>query len=48
MAACALWALTMLCLAVVPWLDELLRRAGRADLVQFVFPDVLPFPSWPW
>ncbi len=40
MAACALWALTMLCLAVVPWLDELLRRAGRADLVQFVFPDV--------
>src|SRR5215211_8561584 len=39
-AACALWALTMLCLAVVPWLDELLRRAGRADLVQFVFPDV--------
>jgi hypothetical protein len=39
-AAYALWALTMLCLAVVPWLDELLRRAGRADLVQFVFPDV--------
>jgi hypothetical protein len=38
--AWALWALTMLCLAVVPWLDELLRRAGRADLVQFVFPDV--------
>jgi hypothetical protein len=38
--ACALWALTMLCLAAVPWLDELLRQAGRADLVQFVFPDV--------
>jgi hypothetical protein len=30
----------MICLAVVPWLDELLRQAGRADLVQFVFPGV--------
>src|SRR5829696_7282254 len=39
-AACALWALTMLCLAVVPWLDELLRQAGRPDLAQFIFPDV--------
>ena len=34
--AWALWlASLLLCLAVVPWLDELLRQAGRADLVQF-------------
>jgi hypothetical protein len=38
--AWALWLACLLCLAAVPWLDELLRRAGRADLVQFVFPDV--------
>jgi hypothetical protein len=38
--AWALWLASLLCLAVVPWLDELLRQAGRADLVQFVFPDV--------
>jgi hypothetical protein len=38
--AWALWLASLLCLAAVPWLDELLRRAGRADLVQFVFPDV--------
>ena len=38
--AWALWLASLLCLAVVPWLDQLLRRAGRADLVQFVFPDV--------
>jgi hypothetical protein len=37
--AWALWLASLLCLAVVPWLDELLRRAGRADLVQFD-PDV--------
>jgi two-component system, NarL family, sensor kinase len=36
----ALWALTVLALAAVPWLDQLLRQAGRADLVQFTFPDV--------
>ena len=41
MVACALWALTsLLCLAAVPWLDELLRQAGRADLAQFILPDV--------
>src|SRR5215218_7048558 len=42
-AAGLAWALglaSLLCLAAVPWLDELLRQAGRADLVQFVFPDV--------
>jgi hypothetical protein len=38
--AWGLWLASLLCLAVVPWLDELLRQAGRADLVQFVFPDV--------
>ena len=38
--AWALWALAMLGLAAVPWLDQLLRQAGRADLVQFTFPDV--------
>src|SRR5215211_9076198 len=38
--AWALWLASLLCLAVVPWLDQLLRRAGRADLVQFVLPDV--------
>jgi hypothetical protein len=38
--AWALWLASLLCLAAVPWLDELLRRADRADLVQFFFPDV--------
>jgi hypothetical protein len=37
----ALWALTMLGLAAVPWLDRLLRQAGRADLVQLT-PDTAP------
>jgi hypothetical protein len=31
--AWALWALVMLGLATLPWLDHLLRRAGRPDLV---------------
>jgi hypothetical protein len=34
--AWALWALVMLGLAVVPWMDQLLRQAGRADLAAFV------------
>jgi acetyl esterase/lipase len=34
--AWGLWALAMLGLAVVPWLDSLLRQAGRPDLVVFV------------
>jgi hypothetical protein len=39
--AWALWLTNLLlCLAAIPWLDQLLRRAGRADLAQFVFPDV--------
>jgi hypothetical protein len=32
--AWALWVLNLLALAAVPWLDGLLRQAGRADLVQ--------------
>jgi hypothetical protein len=32
--AWALWLLTILALAAVPWLDRLLRQAGRPDLVQ--------------
>ncbi|HXQ55970.1 MAG TPA: hypothetical protein VOA19_09245 [Actinomycetes bacterium] len=38
--ALGLWLASLLCLAAVPWLDELLRQAGRADLVQFTFPGV--------
>jgi hypothetical protein len=38
--AWALWLASLLCLAAVPWLDQLLRQAGRPDLVQFVLPDV--------
>src|SRR5512132_780346 len=32
--AWSLWLVTMLALAAVPWLDRLLRQAGRPDLVQ--------------
>ena len=32
--AWGLWAVALLALAAVPWLDRLLREAGRADLVQ--------------
>ena len=31
--AWGLWALTMLGLVVLVWLDQLLRQTGRADLV---------------
>ena len=33
--AWGLWALVMLGLAVVRWMDELLRQAGRPDLTQW-------------
>jgi hypothetical protein len=33
-AAWALWTLTMLGLAVIAWLDQLSRQAGRPDLAQ--------------
>ncbi len=40
--AWALWALAVLGLAAVPWLDSLLRRAGRPELVTFGA-DAIPF-----
>jgi hypothetical protein len=42
-AAWVLWALVMLGLAVVPWLDSLLRQAGRSDLAVWV-PDAVVGP----
>jgi hypothetical protein len=33
-AAWTVWALVMVACLAVPWLDQLLRPAGRADLVQ--------------
>src|SRR5512132_2236220 len=33
-AAWALWALTMLGIPVIAWLDQLSRQAGRPDLAQ--------------
>src|SRR5215216_6556224 len=38
--AWTLWLASLLCLAAVPWLDQLFRQAGRPDLVQFTFPAV--------
>jgi hypothetical protein len=43
-AAWALWALTMLGIAVVPWLDHLSRQAGRPDLAQFTLNATLVGP----
>jgi hypothetical protein len=40
--AWALWLLAVLALAAVPWLDRLLRQAGRPDLVQLT--PVTAFP----
>jgi cbb3-type cytochrome oxidase subunit 3 len=34
MAAWALWALTMLSIAVIAWLNQLSRQAGRPELAQ--------------
>jgi hypothetical protein len=33
-AAWALWALTLLGLAIIAWLDQLSRQAGRPDVTQ--------------
>ena len=41
--AWALWALVMLSLAVVPWIDRLMIRAGRPDLAVWV-PDAVVGP----
>jgi hypothetical protein len=38
--AWGLWALAILGLAAVPWLDHLLRHAGRLDLVQWTAEDL--------
>jgi hypothetical protein len=43
-AAWALWALTMLGIAVVPWLDHLSRQAGRPDLAQLTLSATLVGP----
>jgi hypothetical protein len=40
--AWALWVLVLAALAAVPWLDGLLRRAGRPDLVPFTPGVALP------
>jgi hypothetical protein len=36
-AAWVLWALTMLAIPVIAWLDQLSRQAGRPDLAQLTF-----------
>ena len=41
--AWGLWALVMLSLAVVPWMDRLLNQAGRPDLAVWV-PDTVVGP----
>jgi hypothetical protein len=40
-AAWTLWALTMLGIAVIAWLDQLSRRAGRPDLAQLTLGSVV-------
>ena len=40
--AWATWLLTMCSLAAVPWLDRLLRQAGRPDLVQLTTDTTFP------
>ena len=41
--AWTLWALAMVAWLVIPWLDQLLRQAGRPDLVQW---DLRPGLPW--
>jgi hypothetical protein len=45
-AAWALWALAVLGIPLIAWLDHLLRQAGRPDLVQLT-PGTVP-PYWRW
>jgi hypothetical protein len=40
--AWGLWALSILTLAAVPLLDQLLRQAGRADLIQLTSGTAFP------
>jgi hypothetical protein len=42
LVAWLLWALAMLTLAAVPWSDQLLRQAGRPDLVQLTPGTIVP------
>jgi hypothetical protein len=41
----ALWALTMLGIAVIAWLDQLSRQAGRPDLAHLTLGASLA-PCW--
>ena len=43
--AWALWAVAMAILALIPVSDQLLRNAGRPDLVQFTIDTIPPFVS---
>ena len=44
-AAWALWALTMLGIPVIAWLDHLSRQAGRPELAQLT-PGAFLAPCW--
>jgi hypothetical protein len=44
--AWGLWALSILTLAAVPLLDQLLRQAGRADLIQLTSGTACPGGRW--
>jgi hypothetical protein len=46
-AAWALWALTMLGVPVVAWLDHLTRQAGRPELAQLTSARS-SVPCWRW
>jgi hypothetical protein len=41
--AWSLWALAMLGIAVIAWLDHLLRRAGRSELAPLIGSDAAPY-----
>jgi len=41
--AWSLWALVLLCILLLVWLDHLLRRAGRPDLTPLGTSDIAPF-----
>jgi hypothetical protein len=48
--AWALWALAIVGLVVTVWLDQLLRRGGRPELVVLLLTPTgaLPSPRWRW
>jgi hypothetical protein len=45
-AAWVLWTLTMLGIAVIAWLDQLSRQAGRSDLARLTLNATLVGPCW--